>query len=67
MLDACLKREKVVKNLINYKDGTNATGIMANDYKPVIRLHGIETHQIVKCYLTLLPNVGNSPLAPGQS
>ena len=68
MLDVCLKKDKVIKNnLQNYKEGTNAIGIMSRDYKPVIRLNGKETRQIVKCYITLPPSVGEPPLAPGQS
>ena len=66
MLDVCLKKDKVIKNnLQNYKEGTNAIGIMSRDYKPVIRLNGKETRQIVKCYITLPPSVGKPPLAPG--
>ncbi len=68
MLDVCLKKDKVIKNnLQNYNHGTKAIGIMSHDYKPAITLNGKETRRIVKCYVTVPPNVGKPPLAPSQS
>lgn len=68
LLDAAIKKDKVIKNnLQNYKEGTNAIGIMSRDYKPIITINGKTTRQIVRCYLTLPAYVGELPLAPGQS
>jgi hypothetical protein len=43
VLDAALQKDKLIKsNLKNYVAGTNATGIMSQDYKPRTILNGIE-------------------------
>ena len=68
LLDAALKKDKVIKNnLQNYNVGTNAIGIMCHDFKPTITLNGTQRRQIVKCYIMLPPFAAEPGLQPGQS
>ena len=64
-LDAALKLIKSI--LRNYGLGTNATGIMCQDYKPRTILNGVEKKLIVNCYITLAPYAAEPQLKPGQS
>ena len=68
LLDAALKKDKVIKNnLQNYNVGTNAIGIMRHDYNLSVILNGTQRWQLVKCYITLPPFAAEPGLQPGQA